>query len=220
MAAEPFKYDGALNGPKKRKILSFCKGVVLEVGCNTGELAGFLNATGVHSEGIDISPDLIQIARRRFPNVKFHVGSDLSQFRDHQFETVIAWDVLEHIPDDVSALKEFVRVASINVVLSVPKEDAISLPHSRVTYRPYVDPTHVHYYTRERLAEMVYALGDCSLRVEDAYRVRPLLAYEKIGIPKMLCSALDQLFWMLGKNRSALQANLVAEICKKQPQDV
>jgi ubiquinone/menaquinone biosynthesis C-methylase UbiE len=215
MPAEPFKYDGTLNDSKKKQILRFCRKSVLDVGCNTGEIVGFLNSIGIYSEGIDINQNFILTAKSKFPKNIFHLGDNLSIFKDNQFETVLAWDVLEHIPDDAHALKEFVRVAHSNVVLSVPKEDEISLPYSRVTYRPYVDPTHLHYYTRDILAKMVSQLGDYTLSVEEAYRVRPLMAYEKIGISLRICSFLDRLFWRFGKNKELFYANLVAEITGK-----
>ena len=215
MSTDAYINDGMLDETKKNLILKYCKRSVLEVGCNTGELAGYLNSIGIYAEGVDINDSFIGIAKSKYPNVKFHCGADFSIFKDNQFETVIAWDVLEHISDDGHALKEFSRIASLNVALSVPKEDQISLPYSCVTYRPYVDPTHVHFYTKERLENMVNQLGDYKLCVEDTYRVRPLMAYEKIGIPRIICSLLDKIFWRIGKNKEILCANLVAEISKK-----
>jgi ubiquinone/menaquinone biosynthesis C-methylase UbiE len=215
MPAEPFKFDGVLDEWKRSQILRFCKATALDVGCNTGELVGHLNAIGIRAEGIDTNQEFIRAASQKFPLARFHAGQDLSVFQDSQFETVIAWNVLEHIPDDRQTLKEFLRIANVNVILSIPKEDEISLPSSRVTYRPYVDPTHVHYYTREILTTMLQGLGTVDIYFEDTTRVRPLLAYEKIGIPAWLCRSLDTLFWSLGRNNEVLHANLMAIITKQ-----
>ena len=216
MPAEPFKFDGVLDEWKKNQILRYCRKSVLDVGCNTGELVGFLNSIGIYAEGIDSEPKHIASARTKFTKSKFFTGTDLSIFSDNQFETAVAWNVLEHIPDDFAALKEFLRVAESNVILSVPKEDDISLPFSRVTYRPYVDPTHVHYYTRERIAELVHGIGDFDLYFEDTTRVRPLLAYHKIGIPLWLCKFFDEIFWLVGKDKNVLHANLMVVITKNK----
>ena len=107
------------------------------------------------------------------------------------------------------------RIASKNVILSIPKEDDLSLPSSRVTYRPYVDPTHIHYYTRERVINMIRRSEQFSVFFEDITRVRPLLAYEKIGIPLWICGSLDWLFWLLGRNKEVFHANLMVVISKK-----
>lgn len=215
MPAEPFKFDGVLDEWKKNQILRFCRKSALDVGCNTGELVGFLNSIGIYAEGIDSDAKHIALARAKFKAAQFFTGTDLSIFSDDQFETAIAWNVLEHIPDDFTTLKEFLRIAQSNVILSIPKEDDISLPFSRVTYRPYVDPTHVHYYTRENIERMVNRIGDFDIYFADTTRVRPLLAYHKIGIPLWVCKFLDQAFWLIGKNKDVLRANLMVVITKK-----
>ena len=214
MPAEPFKYDGKLDPDKTNRILQFCDESVLDIGCNTGELVGYLSTIGIHAEGIDIDEGHIRTAKLHFPASSFHVGSDLSRFADNQFKTVVVWDVLEHIPDDFTALGECLRIASSNVILSVPKEDEISLPHSRVTYRPYVDPTHVHYYSRAVMTEMLNKLGRYRIYFEDFYRVRPLMAYVKIGIPFRVCNLLDRLFWKVGHNTELFYGNLMVVITK------
>jgi|GEM_PF-1781417 hypothetical protein len=59
-------------------------------------------------------------------------------------------NVLEHT-DDLSALQEAYRVCRKNVVFSVPHEKEEELGHYNITYHPYVDPTHLRYYTMERV---------------------------------------------------------------------
>ncbi|CAD5372459.1 Class I SAM-dependent methyltransferase [Rubrivivax sp. A210] len=212
MSAEPFKYDGALDAWKCNHILRFCQGSALDIGCNTGNLVAFLNRTGIPAVGIDSESAHVEAARKAHPDCEFHCGTELRQFSDKQFESVIAWNVLEHIEDDVGALQEMIRIASRNVILSIPKEDDLSLPDSRVTYRPYVDPTHRHYYTRQIIAGLLAQTGAFKAHIEDASRVRPLLAYAKIGIPRWLCATLDSIFWRLGGDKTPLLANLIVVI--------
>lgn len=216
MPPEPFKFDGVLDDWKRNQILRFCHRTALDVGCNTGELVNFLNSVNIFAEGIDVSLPLIVKARGRYPQWNFHHGFDLSIFADDQFESVVAWNVLEHIDDDSRALSEMLRIASKNVILSIPKEDELSLPDARVTYRPYVDPTHKHYYNRAMLTELILSIGNHAIYFEDTTRVRPLLAYKKIGIPHWLCSTLDRIFWAVGSNKNLLQANLMVVIRKCQ----
>jgi 2-polyprenyl-3-methyl-5-hydroxy-6-metoxy-1,4-benzoquinol methylase len=215
MPAEPFKFDGVLNDWKSSQILRFCGASALDIGCNTGELVAFLIDRGIHAEGIDSNVEFIKAAKKGYATLKFHTGTRLSKFRDGQFESVIAWNVLEHIEDDIQALKEMVRIASRNVILSVPKEDELSLPDSRVTYRPYVDPTHRHYYTKAMLLEMAAKIEALNAYFEDTTRVRPLLAYHKLGIPRWLCVTLDNIFWKFGSDRELFYANLMLVLTKK-----
>ncbi|MFA6455571.1 MAG: class I SAM-dependent methyltransferase [Bacteroidota bacterium] len=214
MPAEPFKFDGVLDEWKKNQIMRFCKKSVLDVGCNSGELVGYVNSIGHYAEGIDNSEPLITQAKQKYPSSTFHLGQDLSIFSDNQFESIVAWNVLEHIPDDIGVLKEFLRIAKTNVILSIPKEDELSLPYSRVTYRPYVDPTHVHYYTREILQQMISSIGNYEVYFEDTTRVRPLLAYNKLGIPLWLCKGIDSFFWSIGTSKEVFHANIMVVITK------
>jgi len=49
-------------------------GVVADVGCGPGNVVGHLAGLGVAAVGYDISPAMIDIARRTFPGSKFQVG--------------------------------------------------------------------------------------------------------------------------------------------------
>ncbi|MCX6121338.1 MAG: class I SAM-dependent methyltransferase [Ignavibacteriales bacterium] len=215
MPAEPFKFDGVLDEWKSNQILRFCNKSALDIGCNTGELVSFLNSRNIYTEGLDSNQEFIYAARKKYSTLHFNCGSDLSIFKDNQFESVIAWNVIEHIHDDLDALHQMVRIASHNVILSIPKEDELSLPDSRVTYRPYVDPTHKHYYTRDILLSMVSQIGPYITYFEDTTRVRPLLAYQKIGIPRWLCASLDTLFWKFGSQKELFHANIMMVVEKK-----
>jgi len=214
MPAEPFKFDGLLDNWKSDKIMRFCKKSALDIGCNTGELVAFLNERNIYAEGIDSNESFITKARSKNVDLNFHCGIDLSIFRNNQFESVIAWNVLEHIENDDIALKEMLRIASNNVILCIPKEDELSLPNSLVTYRPYVDPTHKHYYTPERIKNMVSDIGKFEIYFEDTTRVHPVLAYNKIGIPYWICSLIDTIFWKFGTEKHLFYADLIVVVNK------
>lgn len=79
---------------------------VLVVGCGTGELLAALDpAVGV---GIDISPRMIDEARRQFPQYEFHTG-DIEEMRfDRVFDVVIFSDVIGYL-DDIQRTFEQLR---------------------------------------------------------------------------------------------------------------
>ncbi len=52
-------------------------GRVVDLGCGTGILVGELLAAGYEAVGVDLSPDMIDIARRTVPDAAFIVGSFL-----------------------------------------------------------------------------------------------------------------------------------------------
>ena len=88
-------------------------GPVADVGCGPGLITAHLHGLGVEAFGIDLSPAMIEIARRDHPGLRFEVGSmtDL-HLGDSSVAGLIAWYSLIHAPDrDIAGiLAEFRRV--------------------------------------------------------------------------------------------------------------
>jgi len=76
-------------------------GPVVDVGCGPGHVAAHLHKLGVDVFGIDLSPAMIEIARREHPDLRFEVGSmtDL-RLADASVIGLLAFWSLIHIPDD------------------------------------------------------------------------------------------------------------------------
>ena len=88
-------------------------GPVADVGCGPGRLTGHLHGIGLDAFGIDLSPGMIDVARREHPGLRFEVGSMTGlDLPDGSLTGVLAWFSLIHVPDDEvpTALAEFHRV--------------------------------------------------------------------------------------------------------------
>lgn len=83
---------------------------ILEIGCSGGPLLQKLRADGyAHLTGIDISEEAIALcARRGVPNVSVMDAQHL-KFPSASFDVITASDVLEHLADAPSALREWHR---------------------------------------------------------------------------------------------------------------
>lgn len=97
---------------------------VLEIGCGTGEFTKRIAQTGADITAVDISPDLLEIARETTPNVnvRFHVQNvEKLDFEDGSFDVVIGSSILHHL-NLKPALKEVYRVLKIRggVVFTEP----------------------------------------------------------------------------------------------------
>jgi SAM-dependent methyltransferase len=88
-------------------------GPVLEVGCGPGRIAGHLAGLGMQVSGIDISPGMVEVARREWPGLAFEVGSLLDlDVVDASLGGLVSWYSLVHTPRHLLpvAFGEFFRV--------------------------------------------------------------------------------------------------------------
>jgi SAM-dependent methyltransferase len=84
---------------------------ILDVGCGTGFNLEQLAAAGFsRAVGLDPSSDALMDCRSRRTCTLVQANGAFLPFAASSFEVVVALDVIEHIQDDESALKEIARV--------------------------------------------------------------------------------------------------------------
>lgn len=124
---------------------------VLDAGCGGGGYADYLAGAGKDVVGVDKFDMFLGVARERGFRGTF-VQADLADrlpFADAEFDTTYCFDVLEHV-DDVAALRELARVTRRRLIVAVPQEDRRPDQYM-LTYCPYLDQTHLRYYTPDSL---------------------------------------------------------------------
>ena len=88
-------------------------GPVADLGCGPGRVTAHLAGLGLDAWGMDLSPGMVDVARRSHPGLRFEVGT-LSRLDvpDAALAGVVAWYSLIHTaPDDLPAvLAELARV--------------------------------------------------------------------------------------------------------------
>jgi SAM-dependent methyltransferase len=88
-------------------------GPVADVGCGPGHVTAHLNELGVDVFGIDLSPTMIEVARRDHPGLRLAVSSMTALgLADASLCALLAFWSLVHVPDDAlpTVLGEFRRV--------------------------------------------------------------------------------------------------------------
>jgi SAM-dependent methyltransferase len=86
---------------------------VADIGCGPGRVTAYLSGLGLPVFGIDLSPGMIEVARRTHPGLRFEVGSMLAlDLADGSLGGALAWYSTIHLPDErlPEALAEFRRV--------------------------------------------------------------------------------------------------------------
>ncbi|CAL9663226.1 Trans-aconitate 2-methyltransferase [Actinosynnema sp. ALI-1.44] len=88
-------------------------GRVADVGCGPGRITGHLAALGLDVFGVDLSPEMVAIARRAVPDVRFEVGSMTAlDLPDGSLGGLVAWYSVIHVPpaEHPAVFAEFHRV--------------------------------------------------------------------------------------------------------------
>lgn len=87
-------------------------GRIIDAGCGPGQWTDFLSGQGCDVEGVDLTPRFVDIARSRFPGVRYRVG-ELTNLGvpDGSVAGILSWYSIIHThPDDVpNILDEFAR---------------------------------------------------------------------------------------------------------------
>jgi len=144
-------------------------GRVLDVGCAEGAGIDVLRGRGAtHVAGIELDEGFAAKARERYDEVVHGAVPDDLAWPDESFDTVLCYDVLEHLYDPWSATR---RLAALlkpggQLHLSVPnaRSKELWLPlllQGRFRYKPegIMDVTHVRFFGRKDAMEMLEAAG-------------------------------------------------------------
>jgi len=126
----------------ERELEAAASPTLLEIGCGHGAFLGSLDRPW-RAFGSDVSADAIKIARARTPLAHFVLASgDALPFR-RKFDVIVAFDVLEHVPDVGAAFDQIAEhlLPDGVFVFVVPVYDGLSGPIIRMLDH---DPTHVH----------------------------------------------------------------------------
>ena len=115
-------------------------GRVLDVACGTGRVTALLVTEGfAEVVGSDVSPAMLEIAKRRLPQVAFVQGDATHlTFDDNSFDAVTCIGLLMHLDADtrVAVLRELARISRRPVVVQYGCVGAFLRFRSWITGRP------------------------------------------------------------------------------------
>ncbi|MDP2344019.1 MAG: class I SAM-dependent methyltransferase [Deltaproteobacteria bacterium] len=128
-------------------------GALVEVGCGAGALLFDLVKRGFACTGLEQSAEALEVARRVHCDTGVVLTSTAGAWAQ-SFDTLISCEVLEHIDDDVGALREWVGWLKPGglAILSVPAHTAMWGPHD-------VWAGHVRRYGRADFERLARAAG-------------------------------------------------------------
>lgn len=173
---------GAVTGPSP---------VLLDVGCSGGHLLADLRAEWPAAElaGVDAEAAGLAHAQAAVPGaVILRASATDLPFADASFDGLVALNLLEHLPDDGAALREFARVLR-------PGGSALVVVPS--------NPRLYDYYDAHLMHERRYARGELAEKARGAGLVPRAGAH--------LGSVVYPLFWAVKRRNRRLQGRLTAD---------
>jgi SAM-dependent methyltransferase len=159
---------------RKRLVLELLrevkKGKCLEIGCGAGDLCATLGSMGYHVKGIDSSEKAIQLCQELHKDIcqtgSLNFSCQSIYHLSETFDTILMFEVLEHIEDDRAALlrvHELLKPAG-EVLLSVPAHESLFGPSD-------VFAGHFRRYDRAKLLALIE---------ESRFQVQTIWSY---GVP-------------------------------------
>lgn len=147
------------------ELLPAGEGVILDVGCGTGEFSQRIARKGYDPFGIDIAREAMRRYRGRgFPGLLLDLHQSSLPFESGSFEGVWCTEVLEHLDDPEGLLEEFHRVLKPGGTLIVTCPNSYHLFY-RILYclgnepPDLQHPEHQNFFTRRELRSLVTGAG-------------------------------------------------------------
>jgi len=176
---------GRINSSRLKIVLKYSGRTILDAGCATGEYVRYLLGQGYDPHGLDI------LRYKEWEGIginRFKIG-DLQNapFGDGEFETVLAFEVLEHVEDVDKSFRELRRMSRKNIIVSVPDAETPPLfTEAGLAFHHWIDRTHCRLFDQDALIKKIEEHGFSVVHFEKINPVCPELIYfESLRLPKI-----------------------------------
>lgn len=151
IASETNKSDGPIHHRLLKayyEALPYVKGDLLEVGCGEGRGVKILSGSVKSYTAIDKIVEIESSVKAKYPDIQF-LNMNVPPFeglKDESFDTVVSFQVIEHIEEDKELLEEMHRVLRPGGIA------IISTPN--IIWSLTRNPWHIREYTAKELIEL------------------------------------------------------------------
>ena len=147
-------------------------GALLDIGCGPGFFLDEAKKKGWSAHGVDLSAWAKEHARLNFDIPVFQGTLNEAQFPDRHFDVIVMNDVIEHLEDPKSALKEIRRVLKNDGILYISTPDIESFLSRLLRAKWWgINKYHLFYFSRKTIEKMFLEAGLKSVRYAPYPRV-------------------------------------------------
>lgn len=151
------------------------RGRILDIGCADGSFLRVAKNNGWETYGMEISRDLVEVARKRY-GLKILSGTlNETSFMTKSFDVVTMWDLIEHVEDPMQTMSIVNRILKDDgiVGISTPNIDGLfpklSYKISNIVgYWPHPEPPyHLFQFSKKTIYELLELTGFSVLEMHD-----------------------------------------------------
>ena len=142
-------------------------GKLLDVGAATGFFLNLARNRGWEPFGVELSDYAASIGRAKGLNIMTGVLAG-GEFPESFFDVITLWDVIEHMPDPRSTLRELQRTLKPGGLIAINTPDSSSLIAKALgkSWHLVVPPEHLNLFHRQSL-RLLLEEGACTVLMED-----------------------------------------------------
>ncbi|MEV6430852.1 methyltransferase domain-containing protein [Nocardia sp. NPDC051463] len=152
-------FDRAMLAAFAERVQGMGSGVVADIGCGPGRVTAHLTDLGLDVFGIDLSPEMIRLARQNYPQLRFDEGSmERLALGTGTLAGIVAWYSIIHLPPQQvpEVLTEFHRVLAVEghalLAFQASDDPDVVEPFDHKVIRAYR-------WSPRRLAGLLHAAG-------------------------------------------------------------
>lgn len=190
---------------------------ILEIGFGNGKFLQYCSDRRWNIAGTEINPLLVEIAQEKGFNVV--LSENLLELADDQFDLVIAFDVLEHIPQNeiIFFLKQVKRVLKKDGVclLRFPNGDSpfgLANQNGDITHVTAIGSEKIKFFASQASLDLIVCRGEREPLLEKSFS-KTLRRVISVVFKKMINAFIYLVFY---KKRNYCSDNLVVILKKTQ----
>jgi len=159
-------------------------GKILDIGCSYGIFLDIARKDGWDTFGVELSKAASTYAKNKLGLNVFCGALEDAKFENSSFDAITMWEVLEHVPDPTSFLKEVNRILKNNGVIgiSVPNFYWFYSKNPRMK-EEYLKPAiHLFHFSPSTLKKLLLKTGYKVLAINTSNTLLTPLHFQQVGI--------------------------------------
>jgi SAM-dependent methyltransferase len=145
---------------------------LLDFGCGAGLFLELAHERGFDAYGVDLSPDAVEIARKRPGGANAHFGEPrkVPEIARGGFDVITIWSVLAHLPrpvEELAMLRGLLASSGVLLILTV-NANSLYLKAQGGAWNGFT-PNHLVFFSPATLARLLRKVGFAALVTRPAY---------------------------------------------------